>query len=303
VTDPLATDNPVAERRYAYAQAAARDRDFAAAAEVLEQTLEVDPRWAAAWFSLGQARQQLQLFDVAHAAFREALRLDPTDRQGASLRLAALEGRPPDALPPAYVARLFDDYAPRFASHLTDELFYRGPQVLREAVAAAAPGRRYRRVLDLGCGSGLAGAAFRPLADVLVGVDLSPGMIEEARRSRLYDRLEVGDVVGFLAAEGQESADLVIAADVFVYLGDLAPVLSATARALRPEGLVVFTLEAEAGESFGLAETLRFRHSRAYLEAALALAGLRPTSLTDASARKEAGADVPGFVVVAALAL
>ena len=133
---------------------------------------------------------------------------------------------------PAYVARLFDDYAPRFERHLTSELGYRGPRILRDAVEAVAPVRRFRRALDLGCGSGLAGAAFRPIVESLAGVDLSPAMIEEARRTGVYDGLEVGDVAAFLAKQTSGEADLILAADVFVYLGDLAPTLQAAAAAL-----------------------------------------------------------------------
>ena len=276
-----------------------QERDFEAAREVLEQTLELDPRWAAAWFALGEAEQQLGRLEAAARAFAAALRLDPADRQGASLRLAALEGRTPAALPPAYVARLFDDYAPRFEAHLTQELGYRGPELLREAIDALAPARRFRRALDLGCGSGLAGRAFRPIADALIGVDLSPAMVEQARRSGLYDLVEVGDVVEFLQAQAHGGADLILAADVFVYLGELAPALAAAAAALAPDGLLAFTVEVFDGEGFALADTLRFRHSRLYLEGELEATGLRALSLTEASTRQEAGSDVKGFVVAA----
>ncbi|MGO9743467.1 MAG: methyltransferase domain-containing protein [Roseiarcus sp.] len=296
---PLRTENPLAERRYAYARAAARDRDFAAAAEVLEQTLELDPRWAAAWFALGESRQQLGDFLLAREAFAEALRLDPSDTQGASVRIAALDETAPKALPAAYVARLFDDYAPRFDEHLTRELSYRGPELIAAALDAAAPGRRFLRALDLGCGSGLMAAALRSRVDAIAGVDLSRGMIERARRTKLYDALAVGDVVAFLVAEPEASADLAVAADVFVYLGDLAPVLAGIARTLKPGGLAVFTVEAEAGQNFGLGATLRYRHSRGYVERAVNAAGLAPLSIGDVSTRSEAGAPVRGLIVVA----
>ncbi len=296
---PLRTENPLAERRYAYARAAARDRDFAAAAEVLEQTLELDPRWAAAWFALGESRQQLGDFLLAREAFAEALRLDPSDTQGASVRIAALDETAPKALPAAYVARLFDDYAPRFDEHLTRELSYRGPELIAAALDAAAPGRRFLRALNLGCGSGLMAAALRSRVDAIAGVDLSRGMIERARRTKLYDALAVGDVVAFLVAEPEASADLAVAADVFVYLGDLAPVLAGIARTLKPGGLAVFTVEAEAGQNFGLGATLRYRHSRGYVERAVNAAGLAPLSIGDVSTRSEAGAPVRGLIVVA----
>ncbi len=299
--DALVTEDPIAERRYAYARAAARDLDWQTASDVLEQTLEIDPRWSAAWFALGEARQQLSAFGAAGDAFAEALRLDPPDRQGASLRLAALEGRPPGELPAAYVARLFDDYAPRFASHLVDDLGYCGPQVLLDAVQAVAPRRRFRRALDLGCGSGLAGATFRPLVDRLTGVDLSPAMIEEARRSGVYDAIEVGEVAAFLKAQRPGSADLIIAADVFVYLGDLGRTLAAAAAALAADGVIAFTIEVEPGDGFALGETLRFRHSRLYLIEALGAANLQVLSLEAAEVRSEASVQVEGVVVIAKL--
>jgi len=299
--DPLGTEDPIAERRWAYARGAARDGDFSTAAEMLEQALEIDPSWAAAWFALGEARQRLGKFGPARAAFAETLRLDPEDRQGAALRLAALDGRAVGALPRAYVTRLFDDYAPRFSAHLIDDLFYRGPAVLFDAVQRLAPGRRHRRALDLGCGSGLAGVAFRGLVDELTGVDLSPAMIEEARRTGAYDALAEGDVVEFLHGQPGGRADLILAADLFVYVGDISPLLNAAARALAPGGLLAFTVEAEPGDGFHLGETLRFRHSLGYVSRTLGEARLTALTMETASARREAGVAAPGLVVVAGL--
>src|SRR5271170_6347616 len=131
--DPLAAGDPLAQRRFAYAHAAADEGDFAAAAEVLEQALERAPDWAAAWFALGEARQG--------------------------------RGDAPPVLPPAYIARLFDQYAPRFEAHLTERLGYRAPALIAEALGAAAPARRFANALDLGCGAGLMGEALRERID------------------------------------------------------------------------------------------------------------------------------------------
>jgi predicted TPR repeat methyltransferase len=129
--DLLVCDDPIAERRYGYARAAARDGDWAAAAQVLEQALELAPNWPPAWFALGEARERLGEKDGAADAFRAALAADPSDAQGARGRLALLgEGSTLDALSPAYVARLFDDYAARFDAHLAGELGYRGPELI-----------------------------------------------------------------------------------------------------------------------------------------------------------------------------
>ena len=288
--DPFDCPDPLAERRYAYARAAAEDGDWQAAAEVLERA----PNWAPALFALAEAREKLGDAVAAASAYAATLRADPADAQGAGLRLARLEKRDVATLPPAYVARLFDDYAPRFDRHLRETLAYRGPELIVEAIDAVAPGRRFARALDLGCGSGLAGRAIRDRVARLEGVDLSPGMIEKARASGIYDALAVGDLVGWLA--DRAPADLVVAADTLVYLGDLRPVVAAVAYAMAPGGLFVFTVES-GDAAFALGEGLRFRHSDAHLIEAAAGAGLTLARLEPASTRREAGGDAAGRVV------
>lgn len=288
----------VVHSRYAYARAAAEDGDWRAAADVLEQALERAPGWPPALFALGEARAKLGEEVGAIAAFRSCLEADPQDRQGAAARLSLLGAAPAArALPQAYVARLFDDYAPRFDKHLTETLAYRGPALILEALDAVAPARRFARAIDLGCGTGLAGAALSGRVDRLAGVDLSPAMVAKARALGVYESLEVGDIVACLA--GFEAAlDLIVAADALVYFGDLGDVFRAAARALAPNGLFVLTLETFAGEGFRLAETMRFAHAPAYLEAQAAAAGLRPLAMREASMRREAGREAPGIVGV-----
>jgi predicted TPR repeat methyltransferase len=203
---------------------------------------------------------------------------------------------------PAYVRALFDQYAPRFDEAL-ERLAYRAPQYLRDAVERYCRDisrATFSEVLDLGCGTGLAGAAFRPLARRLSGVDLSPAMVAQARGKKIYDRLEAGDLWHFLAAERDRGAayDLVMAADVFVYLFDLAPAAAAVARVLGVGGLFAFTVEAGC-QGVELAETLRYRHGEDHLRAALAAAALRLVELSPITTRTEAEEAVPGFLVLA----
>jgi predicted TPR repeat methyltransferase len=297
--DPLASGDPLAERRFAYARAAADEGDFAAAAEVLEQTLERAPDWAAAWFALGEARERLGEIDAAAAAFRAALIADPADAQGAAARLALIgRGDAPAALPAAYVARLFDAYAPRFNAHLVGTLGYRAPALIAEALSAAAPGRRFVRALDLGCGAGLMGEALRDRIDHLTGVDLSPAMVGKARESGIYDALIVGDVTALLRRKPPAAFDLVVAADSLVYIGDLAPLFVAFATALTADGLIAFSLETIEGEDFKLRASMRFAHSRAYVEATARAAALTPLLIRSASIRREAGAKTIGLISV-----
>jgi predicted TPR repeat methyltransferase len=297
--DALACPDPLAERRYAYARAAAADGDWRAAADMFEQTLERAPDWAPAWAALGEAREKLGDVAGAVAAYSSALRADPLDRQGAGPLLARLENRTVAALPPAYVARLFDDYAPRFDRHLTQTLGYRGPELIVSALDRAAPGRRFGEALDLGCGSGLAGRALRDRVERLVGVDLSAGMIAQAQAAGVYDELQVGDLLAFLLGRPERQADLAVAADALVYVGDLRPVFSAASAALASGGLFVFTVE--SGEAtFALGPALRFRHSDAHVREAAAAAGLAIVHLAAVATRREAGAEAPGRVVALA---
>jgi predicted TPR repeat methyltransferase len=297
--DPLAAGDLIAERRFAYAKAAAEEGDWSAAAELFEQALERAPNWAAAWFALGEAREKLGDLDAAARAFREALVADSADAQGAMARLALIgRGDAPGALPQAYVARLFDDYAPRFDKHLINNLGYRAPALIAEALSAVASGRRFASALDLGGGTGLMGAELRSHTDRLTGVDLSAAMIAKARERGLYDRLVVGDAAAMLGREPPGIFDLIVAADALVYFGDLVPLFAAVARALTSDGLFAFSVETCEGDGFKLEPTMRFAHSRSYVETKAREAGLRPLLIQSESTRREAGADAPGLICV-----
>jgi predicted TPR repeat methyltransferase len=304
--DPLVCGDLIAERRFAYAKAAAEDGDWSAAAEIFEQALERAPRWAAAWFALGEAREKFGDAEAAADAYRSALAADPSDAQGAVARLALIgRGEAPRALPEAYVARLFDDYAPRFEAHLTESLAYRAPTLIADTLDSAAPGRRFAHALDIGCGTGLMGDVLRGRVDRLTGVDLSAAMVAKARERGLYDALTVGEATAFVMDCPRASFDLVAAADSLVYFGDLAPLWAGVATALKPGGLFAFSLETCSletceGEGFRLGRSMRFAHSQTYVGQTAATVGLRAATIGRSSSRREAGRDVPGLVCVLA---
>jgi predicted TPR repeat methyltransferase len=287
----------IADRRYEMARAYAADGDLAAAVDLYAQAVELAPGFASAWFALGEAREALGDRDGARAAFDRAVTAEPEDRHGAALRLARLGG--PDPATQAlhgYVRTLFDQYAPRFDRALAD-LSYSAPALLREAVTKHET--QFGTMLDLGCGTGLAGAAFRPHADWLVGVDLSPKMIGEARRKDLYDRLTVGDVAQFVADEPEQSAHLVIAADVFAYIAGFGEVCTCVARVLAPGGIFGFTVETHDGAGAVVGPKMRYAHSADFVRDAVADAGMTLVELTRASSRTENRVPVPGLLVLA----
>jgi predicted TPR repeat methyltransferase len=298
MTIPGSSGDLSADRRYQWAQGALADRDFEGARDLFAQALELAPTWTPALFGLGLALEGLNRKTEALEAYRGALKGDPADASGAGLRIAHLSGAAPASAPRAYVTTLFDQYAAKFDRHLVEKLAYRGPEILAGAIERAAPDRVFDHLVDLGCGGGLFAATFRARVGKATGVDLSPAMIAQARTKNLYDRLAAAELVEFLQGEPPHSADLAVAADVFVYMGDLAPVFHAVEQLLRPGGLFAFTTQSGPQHGFVVGDDSRFAHSEGYLRACAAGAGLEVLELGAATTRRDRGADVPGWAAV-----
>jgi len=299
----LSSGDLVADRRFDFARDLQLRGDLEAALDLLRQAVELAPRFASAWFSMGDIHEKLGQREQAVVAYEEARKADPEDRHGALPRLMRLGAAEISALPPAYVRSLFDQYAPRFDSSLVGGLGYRGPALLFKALLAvrSEAGRPafFRRAIDLGCGTGLAASAFAGQVEEFIGIDLSPGMIKQARATGLYAELDVADMVEGLERQPEASADLVLAADAMVYLDDLGPVLRETRRVLRPGGLLAFTLETHEGDDIVMGPGLRYAHGLPYVRSCLAAAGLRLCQIEPSSTRHENGVPVPSLLVVA----
>jgi predicted TPR repeat methyltransferase len=299
----LSSGDLIADRRYEFARDLQLKGDLAAAAEVMEQAIEVAPNFASAWFELGQIRIALGETDKAITAFQNACAADPDDRHGAGVRLMQLGAAPLSDMPKAYVRSLFDQYAPRFEAELIERLNYRAPAILFKAVIAVRVAEKkpayFQRAIDLGCGTGLGAAAFAKNVDSFIGIDLSAGMIAQARETGLYAALEVDDMTAGLQRQPDLSADLVLAADAMVYVGDLAPVLAEAHRVLRPSGLVTFTVETHDGEGVIMGKGLRYAHGAEYVRGVIQSTGLQLKHLEPASPRTEEQLPVRGLAVVA----
>ena len=268
----------------------------------MAQAVELAPGWLLGRVRLAELEADNGETQAAAAALEGVLAADPGDRYGVALKLAALGLAPtPAAAPPAYVETLFDEYAERFDTSLVGKLGYRMPAILAEELAACRMPLAFDAALDLGCGTGLMGEQLRPLARRLDGVDLSAAMLRKAKAKGLYDDLTAGDLLDE-ASWSQGAYDLVTAADVLIYFGDLAPVFQSVARRLRPGGLFAFSLEiGESEEAFVVQPSLRYRHGREPLRSNLRTAGFIILRWRECSARRDRDVDVPGLAVVAAL--
>ena len=299
----LSSGDLVADRRYEFARDLQLKGDLPAAADLLEQAIELAPKFISAWFTLGKIRQEIGQREAAIEAFRVARDLDPEDRHGAILHLMQLGATELAAMPSAYVQTLFDQYAPRFEAALVGDLDYRGPALLFKAVlsvrASAKKPAFFKRAIDLGCGTGLGAGAFTKEVDYFIGIDLSPKMIERARATGLYAELEVADMTAGLRGKPDASANLILAADAMCYVSDIAPVLNETKRVLAPGGLFAFTLETHDGDGVAIGAGLRYAHGKNLARDKVVGAGLVPAYLEQASPRTEDNEPVRGLVVVA----
>jgi predicted TPR repeat methyltransferase len=239
--------------------------------------------------------------DEARVLYRQALAFG-ADAELIGYCLAGLgDAAAPPSSPVAYVQALFDDYAADFDRHLVDVLRYRVPQGLAAPLPQLHPAP-FRAALDLGCGTGLCGPLVRPLAQRLTGVDLSPRSLEQARARRVYDALHEAEIVQHLAtlAERGEPHDLVLAADVFIYLGELGPVFAALARVMPPGGVFCFSAETEGANEaagFSLQPSLRYAHHEGYLRRLAQRHGFEPARMVRETVREEQRTPIEGLIV------
>jgi predicted TPR repeat methyltransferase len=275
----------------------------AEAAASYRRASELEPDRVSVWRLLGKVLEQLGDRDGAILALRRARELDPSDPFGAGVELMRLGADEVSEMPPAYVRLLFDQYAPTFDSALVKSLGYRGPQVLSEAVRSACQARqkpaKFEHAIDLGCGTGLAAAAFAEMVDRFTGIDLSPAMIEKARATDLYAELKVTDMLEGLRSTPDSGADLVLSADAMIYVADLLPVLKQASRVLATGGLLAFTLERHDGDGFIMGGGRRYAHGASYVRGSIEAAGLVVLRLEQQPIRTERGVPVPGLGIVA----
>ncbi len=263
-----------------------------------QQVLAQQPEHFESLTGIAQLNKSLGNKDAAIRWFKEALRVQP-DHAQTRFQLASLgELDTPAKAPEKYVRNLFDSYADSFDDSLRSQLKYRTPELLRaliDRVEARHDGDW--NSVDLGCGTGLCGPLFRELCQRMVGVDLSPGMIAKARERGIYDDLEVADVLDFLDRQTIKY-DLILAADVMPYLGELRPVLTSARRALRNGGLFLYSTEASSSNgTYELRTTSRYAHSENYLHALAGGCGYEEAAFERDVLRMNGPDPVHGFLI------
>ncbi|PWV99881.1 putative TPR repeat methyltransferase [Hoeflea marina] len=301
----LTSGDVLADRRAGYARMLLDSGDAAAAADLQRQALDLAPGWAAGWHELGLYREAAKDLAGAAEAWRQVLVIEPADMFGAGMKLALVGHAAIPAVPPSeYVAQLFDDYSDRFDTALVEALHYVVPERLTAMIAdAAGPGARFAKVIDLGCGTGLFGERIRGVTSWLEGYDLSQGMLAKAAEKGVYDELGQADILyGIEAARqpGASQANLVAAADVFAYFGDLDPVMAVAAGLTVDQGLMALSLEAGPDDCDWVLQTsLRYCHGETYLRRLLDSHGFTLVSLSREPIRRDGSNQITGLLVVA----
>ncbi|WP_176085168.1 class I SAM-dependent methyltransferase [Martelella sp. HB161492] len=265
---------------------------------------KIDEQKLAEAYNHALALEKAGSFELAAEAYRRVLALDPDDHGGACVRLAAMGyGDTPDKAPDAYIETLFDQHADDFEDILVERLGYCVPLMIRQRFQTLETGPFYR-MLDLGCGTGLAGGALRDMVDDITGLDISENMVRIAHEKDLYETLYVAEVEDFLDDNDEEAFDLVVAADVLPYLGRLEPMFFGVAENMVEGGIFAFSSETlpdtVLGEKpFMVGPHQRFAHARNYIEERLEATGFDLVEITDINVRFENGEPTPGYLVIA----
>jgi predicted TPR repeat methyltransferase len=265
---------------------------------------KIDEKALADAYNAALALEKSGQFGQAAEAYRKVLELDPEDHGGAQVRIASMGfGETPPKAPDAYVATLFDQHAQAFESILVDQLEYCVPLLVLQRVQTLNLGP-FKKMLDLGCGTGLTGGALRDIVEDLTGLDISENMVEIAHEKDLYDTLYVSEAADYLEDNEDGPFDLVTATDMLPYLGFLEELVFGVADNIEQGGHFLFSSETLAedllqGRDFMVGPHQRFAHAAVYVRKVLDSAGFDVIEMGDITVRLEEGAPIAGHLVVA----
>lgn len=266
---------------------------FKLAAESYEKTLALDGTHFSALKNLAYVYHRLGNYEKAARLYERILEKDPENSQARHM-LFSITGKEIPSLPDQYVAEIFDEYSDKFEKHLLEDLQYSVPDKLKSAFESLDyPVNHFSRCLDLGCGTGLAGTVFADLCDTLTGIDISAKMVEKAKIKNIYDQLEVAEITEYLQRK-HNLFDLIIAADVMTYMGDLRPVMKGVSGLSTEYALFCFSIENSDKPGYHLGKTGRFLHAPEYILETATECGWKPIKWISTVLRKEGDSWVDG---------
>ncbi len=269
------------------------------AIQYFQEALKKDPNHFASHNNLGSIYLKAEDYKNAAWHYRQALKLQPDNKEITYILNAIDQKKIPKTAPKEYIQSLFDQYAAYFDKHLIEILHYKVPELLYKSIEQETKIKKHSwNILDLGCGTGLCGEKFRPIAKKLIGIDLSEKMIEVAKRKNIYDELHVSDI--HQALQKQQDLDLIIAGDTFVYIGDLAKTFSDCKNALRESGLLAFTIEKTTQYPYELQKSARFAHGKKYIEELAKQNNFKIQQCNNIVLRKQRNKSIEGYLYVLA---
>lgn len=262
-----------------------------------KKAIEIQPDYASAHFNLGVSFQKLERFREAKDHYNKVLEIRPDDEAATFMLQCLGTSTTPDAAPAQHVRRIFDQCAGSFETVLVKDLGYKTPELLYNHVRPFLTEDMV--VLDLGCGTGLGSQFYRPYAKSLIGVDVSSKMLQKASEKNIYDDLIIFDILQDWAFS--QPFDLIYSSDVFVYVGNLDPIIKSASSYLVHGGIIAFSVEKLENNSTGyqLFPSGRYAHSQTYIENCLRHHGLEPVKETESVIRKQSGDEVWGLLIVA----
>lgn len=262
-----------------------------------KRAVELNPADWDAWYDLGDLCQSVGRREEAREAYQKYFDTHPEDAEIEHLLIALRDEAPPARASDRTIQQIYKDFAWNYETRMREDLEYKGPERIADAVRAVMPEPSNLKILDLGCGSGLSGITLKPWARELTGVDLSPEMLEIARKREIYDRLEVGEITQWLKASA-EPFEMIVSCDVIIYFGDLHELVALAKSRLVPGGHFVFSMERGQTYPFRITDTGRYEHHPDHVRDAAAAAGLHVANLEEAFLRMEYGAVVTGLFAV-----
>lgn len=271
-----------------------RHRD---AIDYLKKALDLKPTYfdahiniAAIYLKLGRTQEAIEHYQLA-------LKLRPNDPEILHILSALEQKETPQTAPSEYVQHLFDQYALYYDLHLTQHLDYQVPTQIHRAIEIDTNADHPEwKIVDLGCGTGLCGELFKDMAKELIGIDISANMIDIAKQKNIYDEVIVGNIQDVI--DNFKDVDLMIAADVLTYVGDLDSLFCKVNASLKKGGHFTFTVEKTAKPSYILQQNIRYAHNKSYLESLIKHYQFNKVRFDNITLRKQKGKPVEGFLVV-----